>query len=178
MRRHQFVLYNFLRHHLRDPSAAEDLVQDTFMRVAQNASEFRADARFVTWLYAIARNLSVDYFRRNALRQHPSLDQARHRSGDDKRTLGDVVPDPRVQADVERTVDAQRMKERLLRAIDTLPEEQREVYLMRELTDVPFKDIAEIMGVPINTVKTRMRYALERLQRALGEFEEHMRALT
>lgn len=70
------------------------------------------------------------------------------------------------------------MKERILAAIDALPDDQREVYLMREISNLRFKDIADITGVPENTVKSRMRYALERLQEALAEFEEHARALT
>jgi RNA polymerase sigma-70 factor (ECF subfamily) len=65
----------------------------------------------------------------------------------------------------------------VLAAVDELPEEQREVFLMREVSNLPFKEIAEIVGVPENTVKSRMRYALERLQAALSDFEEYARAL-
>ena len=65
----------------------------------------------------------------------------------------------------------------MLAAVDELPEEQREVFLMREVSNLPFKEIAEIVGVPENTVKSRMRYALERLQSALSDFEEYARAL-
>ena len=69
------------------------------------------------------------------------------------------------------------IRERVLAAVDELPEEQREVFLMREVSNLPFKEIAEIVGVPENTVKSRMRYALERLQAALSDFEEYARAL-
>ena len=62
-------------------------------------------------------------------------------------------------------------------AVDDLPDEQREVFLLREVSNVPFKEIAEIVGIPENTVKSRMRYALERLQAALSDFEEYARAL-
>ena len=82
----------------------------------------------------------------------------------------------RVVAD--RDTHTTRMKARILSAIDGLPDEQREVYLMREMSNLRFKEIADITGVPENTVKSRMRYALERLQEALEEFEEHARALT
>jgi RNA polymerase sigma-70 factor (ECF subfamily) len=78
---------------------------------------------------------------------------------------------------VERTAVAGEIRERVLAAVDELPEEQREVFLMREVSNLPFKEIAEIVGVPENTVKSRMRYALERLQAALSEFEEYARAL-
>ena len=72
---------------------------------------------------------------------------------------------------------AAEIRERLLAAVDELPDEQREVFLLREVSNVPFKEIAEIVGVPENTVKSRMRYALERLQAALSDFEEYARAL-
>ncbi len=69
------------------------------------------------------------------------------------------------------------IRERVLAAVDVLPDEQREVFLMREVSNLPFKEIAEIVGVSENTIKSRMRYALERLQSALSEFEEYARAL-
>ena len=62
-------------------------------------------------------------------------------------------------------------------AVEALPDEQREVFLLREVSNVPFKEIAEIVGASENTVKSRMRCALERLQAALSEFEEYARAL-
>jgi RNA polymerase sigma-70 factor (ECF subfamily) len=64
-----------------------------------------------------------------------------------------------------------------VRAIDQLPEEQKEVFLLRQLGGVPFAEIALIVGIKENTVKSRMRYALERLQQELSEFEEYARAL-
>jgi RNA polymerase sigma-70 factor (ECF subfamily) len=69
------------------------------------------------------------------------------------------------------------MQVRIVRAVEQLPEEQREVFLLREVGHVPFKDIAEMTGVSENTVKSRMRYALERLQNALSEYEDYARAL-
>jgi RNA polymerase sigma-70 factor (ECF subfamily) len=78
---------------------------------------------------------------------------------------------------VERTAVSTEIRERLMQAVDALPDEQREVFLMREVSNLPFKEIAEIVGIPENTVKSRMRYALERLQAALSEYEEYARAL-
>ncbi len=66
---------------------------------------------------------------------------------------------------------------RIVEAIDTLPDDQREVFLMREYANLPFKEIAEVVGAPENTVKSRMRYALERLQQCLAEYEDYARAL-
>jgi RNA polymerase sigma-70 factor (ECF subfamily) len=180
VRRHQSGLYNFALRNLRERTAAEDIVQEAFVRVAQSAADFKADARFSTWVYTIVRNLCIDQIRKNALRRHPSLDDSARRSSDggEGPTLGEQTADPRGRSDIERTVEGGRMKVRILAAIDALPDDQREVYLMREMSNLRFKEIADITGVPENTVKSRMRYALERLQEALAEFEEHARALT
>jgi len=175
VRRHQTPLYNFSLRHLRVQSAAEDVVQDAFVRVVQNAGEFKHEARFTTWLYTIARNLCIDQMRKRALRRHASLDEARSGSEGDGPTLGEQTADSR--ASVEREATGTELKERIAKAVENLPDEQREVFLMREVSNLPFKEIAEVVGVPENTVKSRMRYALERLQQALCEYEEYARAL-
>jgi RNA polymerase sigma-70 factor, ECF subfamily len=175
VRRHQSPLYNFALRQLRSPSAAEEVVQDAFVRVVHNAAEFKHAARFSTWLYTITRNLCIDHIRKRALRNHPSLDESKREPGGDGPTLGERTADGR--ANVERAAVAIEIRARLLTAVDELPDEQREVFLLREVSNVPFKEIAEIVGVPENTVKSRMRYALERLQAALSDFEEYARAL-
>jgi RNA polymerase sigma-70 factor, ECF subfamily len=175
VRRHQTPLYNFALRQLRHPQAAEDVVQEAFVRVAQNALDFKREARFSTWVYTIVRNLCIDQLRKAALRRHPSLDEARNSREGEGPTLGEQLPDSR--ADVERRAGGTELKARIVEAVDELPDEQREVFLLRELSNLPFKEIAEITGVPENTVKSRMRYALERLQQALSEFEEYARAL-
>ncbi len=175
VRRHQTPLYNFALRQLGAPQQAEDVVQEAFVRVVQNASEFKHEARFTTWVYTITRNLCIDQMRKRALRRHPSLDEARPGSDGDGPTLGEQTADSR--ASVEREATGTELKERIAKAVETLPEEQREVFLMREVSNLPFKEIAEIVGVPENTVKSRMRYALERLQQALCEYEEYARAL-
>jgi RNA polymerase sigma-70 factor (ECF subfamily) len=174
VRRHQMHLYNFALRQVRVPQVAEDVVQESFVRVVQNATDFKHEARFTTWVYTITRNLCIDHLRKRALRKHPSLDESRGEEGDGP-TLGEQTADPR--ASVEREATGSELKERIARAVDTLPDEQREVFLMRETANLPFKEIAEITGVPENTVKSRMRYALERLQGALSEYEEYARAL-
>ncbi|HEX3771622.1 MAG TPA: RNA polymerase sigma factor [Polyangiaceae bacterium] len=175
VRRHQTPLYNFAARLLRNQGAAEEVVQDAFVRVVLNAAEFRHAAKFTTWLYTIARNLCIDASRKRALRNHPSLDESRRDDDGDGPTLGERTADGR--ANVERAAVAVEIRERLTAAVDDLPDEQREVFLLREVSNVPFRDIAAIVGVPENTVKSRMRYALERLQAALSEFEEYARAL-
>jgi RNA polymerase sigma-70 factor (ECF subfamily) len=175
VRRHQTGLYNFAFRQLRAPQQAEDVVQETFVRVVQNATEFKHEARFSTWVYTITRNLCIDHLRKRALRKHPSLDEPRRGEESDGPTLGEQTADSR--ANVERVATGSELKQRILAAVDELPDDQREVFLLRELSNLPFKEIAEITGVPENTVKSRMRYALERLQAKLAEYEEYARAL-
>jgi RNA polymerase sigma-70 factor (ECF subfamily) len=178
VRRHKTPLYNFALRQLGSGPVAEEVVQEAFVRVVQSATEFRHAARFSTWLYAIARNLCIDHLRKSALRRHASLDApaAPVRASDgDGGSLGERTADTR--ANVERAAVSVEIRERVLEAIDGLPVEQREVFLMREVGSLPFRDIAQIVGVSENTIKSRMRYALERLQAALSEFEEYARAL-
>ena len=109
-------------------------------------------------------------------RRHPSLDQPLGDSGDG-RTLGDSVAAQHPSASAERAAASSEMQASILKAVEALPDDQREVFLLREVADLPFREIAEITGVPENTVKSRMRYALDRLKQALCEFEEYARAL-
>jgi RNA polymerase sigma-70 factor, ECF subfamily len=173
VRRHQGPLFHFAFRQLRSAPAAEDVVQEAFVRVVQSAAEFKNEARFTTWVYTITRNLCIDQLRKRAHRRHPSLDEARGDDGD--RTLGEVVADR--SADVERQAAGAELKQQVAAAVEQLPPDQKEVFLMREVANLPFKEIAEITGVPENTVKSRMRYALERLQAALKDHEEYARAL-
>ena len=174
VRRHQSPLFNFALRQVRTPELAQDIVQETFVRVVQKATDFKHEARFTTWVYTITRNLCIDHLRKCALRKHPSLDESRGEEGEGP-TLGEQTADPR--ASVEREATGTELKTRILRAVDKLPDDQREVFLMREVSNLPFKEIADITGVPENTVKSRMRYALERLQEALAEYEDYARAL-
>jgi RNA polymerase sigma-70 factor, ECF subfamily len=178
VRRHQTPLYNFALRQLRSAPAAEEVVQETFVRVVQNAAEFKDASRFSAWLYTIARRLCIDSMRKGALRRHPSLDEpqaVRNAAGSEGPTLGDRTPD--AKASVERAAVSNEIRERILAAIEELPDDQREVFLLREVSNLPFKEIATIVEAPENTVKSRMRYALERLQATLSEFEEYARAL-
>ncbi len=178
VRRHKTPVYNFILRTVRAREVAEDLAQDVFVKVVQNAADFKHEARFSTWAYTIARNVCIDHLRKAALRRHPSLDQAANNNGnEDGPTLGEHIADSHFGASVDRVAIGSELGIRITRAVEELPPEQREVFLLREVANVPFKEIAEIVGVPENTTKSRMRYALERLQQALAEYEDYARAL-
>ena len=176
VRRHKQRVYNFILRLVKNSSTAEELSQETFLKIVQNSSSFKHEARFSTWLYAIARNLCIDHQRKQRLRRHPSLDQSP--PGDQTgRSLGDSIADPHPRSSVERSAATGRMAKAIAAAVEELPEEQKEVFLLREVGSLPFKEIAEITATGENTVKSRMRYALERLQTALTQYEEHAREL-
>lgn len=175
--RYQTPIFNFSLRHLRQPAVAEDVTQEVFLRLVQSAAEFKHEARFSTWLYTIARNLCVDHARKQSYRRHPSLDEPMGSDESGGRTLADKLPDSHPRASAERGAVSSEVATRIVQAVEALPEDQREVFLLRQLGNLPFKDIADITGVGENTVKSRMRYALDRLQQALSEFEEYARAL-
>jgi RNA polymerase sigma-70 factor (ECF subfamily) len=174
--RHETPLYNFALRHLRSASAADDITQEAFLRVVQRAAEFKHEARFSTWLYTIARNLCIDHGRKMKLRRHPSLDGPTN-DGEGARPMLEVLADPAPAGDVGRAAEWTAMRRSIVAAVEALPDDQREVFLLREVANLPFKEIAEVTGIAENTVKSRMRYALERLRGALSDFEEYARAL-
>lgn len=172
--RHRKAVFNFILRYVGDKETAEDLLQETFMRVIKGADAYKRQAKFTTWLYTIARNLCVDQTRRRKHRKHASLD-APMGADDDSGTLLDVVPSGEMASD-RKSVNKQ-LYQRLQGAIGALSEEQREVFLMREFLDMPFKQIADVVGVPENTVKSRMRYALEKLRLDLDEYKDLAKAV-
>ncbi len=157
VRRHRSPVFSFLVRLTADRGRAEDLCQETFMRVVRGAAGWEERARFRTWLYAMARNLAVDEARRSAFRRTGPLDEAR----------GEAAGDPPPDA----TADGALLRPHLEAALAALPPEQREVFLLREHAGLRFAEIAAVTGAQENTVKSRMRYALESLRerlRALG----------
>jgi RNA polymerase sigma-70 factor (ECF subfamily) len=172
--RHRKSVYNFILRFVGDKETAEDLLQETFMRVIKGADAYKRQAKFTTWLYTIARNLCVDQTRRRKHRRHASLD-APMDSSEDAGSLMDVIASNEIASD-RKSVNKELFAT-MQRAIAALSEEQREVFLMREFLDLPFKQIAEVVGVPENTVKSRMRYALEKLRLELDEYKDLAKAL-
>ncbi len=171
LERHEKAVYNFIFRLVRDRELAHDLLQETFLRVVKNAKGYSPKAKFTTWLYTIARNQGIDALRRAKHRRHPSLDQAQG-PDPDGRTLMDKLPGNSDDG-FERT-DASEIRVRVEAAIDRLSDEQREVFVMREFQQMPFKDIAGVVGVSENTIKSRMRYALENLRLDLADYADDL----
>ena len=175
LQRYRRPLYNFVLRSVRNQDRADELIQDVFLKIVQKSSDFKGNSKFSTWMYTIARNLCIDNSRKMVFRRHRSLDAPMRSDGEEGPSLLDRVAsdDP----GVHRDAIAQDLRLKIAEAVEELPDDQREVFLMRQLQGMPFKAIADIVGVPENTVKSRMRYALERLQRALCEYEDYVQEL-
>ena len=167
VRRHRQAVFVFILRFTGQRARAEDVLQETWLKVVRSAGEYQPKARFTTWLYTIARNLCVDSARKESYRQADSLDAPVTGADGEGRALGERLPDGGLQP--ERGAFNLHVRPLLEKALGSLPEEQREVFVLREFSGIPFKDIAQVTGVPENTVKSRMRYALESLRRRLAE---------
>jgi len=174
--RHEKPVWCYVRRFVKDPATAEDLLQEVFLRVIRSGegaeAEWRGSAKFSTWLYTVARNLCIDQSRRASHRETTSLDGTDKGDPDHDVTLHERVAAPARPADA--LVGDRQARERIDRAIDALPTDQREVFLMREVMEMPFADIAAAVGASEPTVKSRMRYALEKLRTALAELGDDL----
>jgi RNA polymerase sigma-70 factor, ECF subfamily len=143
---------------VRSEEEAQDIVQEAFLKAFRGLNSFKREARFSSWLYQIAINLSRDRLRRRKTRNWVSLDD-----------LDEASPtgSPRAQADGERWVEVLEVQERVASAVAALPEEQREAVILKEYQGLTFPEIAEIQGVPISTVKTRLYRGLSVLRERL-----------
>jgi len=163
--RYSRPLYSFLCRYLGRADKAEDVFQDVFYEVIRARQSYRSGSRFAPWLFRIGRNRAVDRLRRNGLREMESLDRAANPRDEDG--------DPRVNAlaagdpDPETLVHGRELGKALEGALAALPADQREVLWLKEKSGLSLAEIAEIMGVSENTVKSRLRYALEKMRALL-----------
>ena len=168
MRRHQRGVFNYLLRSVGSRARAEELLQDVFLRVVRSKERYTVTAKFTTWLYTIARNMLVDEGRRTRFRRHRSLEtKAAASQSSDALTLGGTIAADQVPVDMAAT--AKTLRARIMRALDELPEDQREVFCLRQFAGLSFREIGGTVGVPENTAKSRMRYALERLRLELAD---------
>ena len=167
--RHYQPLFNFLLRYTGNRATAEELLQDVFTRVIRGAKDYKKRAKFTTWIYTIARNITIDHSRRQKFRRHRSLDAPVGQS-DDGRALLDTVADKRPEGFADRALSDTQFKVRLQRALESMNADQRQVFLLREFQNLSFKEIAVVVETSENTVKSRMRYALESLRTALADF--------
>ena len=153
--RHRGKLYRYLQRQLRDNAVADELFQDVWQRVIASRSGWKPDAGFATWLYTIAHHRLGDHWR--SLKHRPSAP-----ADADERMARVADPDT-----PERVLSEFERRRQLQLALDDLPEEQREVLLLRLEQELTLEEIATITGVGRETVKSRLRYAMDKLRARL-----------
>ncbi|MBW2704118.1 MAG: sigma-70 family RNA polymerase sigma factor [Deltaproteobacteria bacterium] len=160
-RRYREPLFRFILRFLRNEHDSQEALQDVFLKVIRAPERFHARSRFSTWLHAVARNLCLDMLRKRKYRRHRSLDEPVGRCA---RPLVEKLSDGGESPEDKASRGPLRLK--LLVAIRALSSEQRQVFLLREVAGMPFAEVAETLDIPVNTAKSRMRYALGHLRRA------------
>jgi len=156
--RHRQSLYRFLLGLSGKPELADEVFQETWLSLIRSSSQPQGRATFRTWLFQIARNRLIDHWRKHGARQplHDSYDEQFHAVSDDA-------------SDPEQLLNLSRNSERLESALQSLPADQREVFLLRAHGDLDLAQIASLTETPLETVKSRLRYAQQKLRRLLAE---------
>lgn len=165
--RHERPLINFFFHHAWDRQVAEDCAQEVFLRLYRHLGTYEPQAKFTTFLYKVARNLWID--RRRASNGHPnalSLEAPVREEG----TLRDRVRSPE-DSPVE-ILQKREAHAALHEAIELLSDDLKSVVVLSEIQGLKYKEIGEILDIPVGTVKSRMHTAVERLKEILGDAHE------
>lgn len=162
--RHAPAVLGYLRSRTRSPEAAEDLLQEAFLRVLRALPNYRHTERFRSWLLAIARNLATDREREEGRKRMISIEQPV--GGSATLTLGDTLPGPE-RHDPVRRAELRDDAARAMEALAALHPAQREVFELRQ-AGMAFADIARLQRVSINTALGRMHDAVAHLRHALG----------
>ncbi|MCS7005723.1 MAG: sigma-70 family RNA polymerase sigma factor [Cytophagales bacterium] len=165
--RHKSKVYTAILMVVKNREIAEDLLQETFIKAVKTIKSgmYNEEGKFLPWISRIAHNIAIDYFRRGKRYPSVQLEDNRNHEG---HLLYDIPTDSCEEIRIKEETRAQ------LRAlIDTLPDAQREVLIMRQYMGMSFQEIAEITGVSINTALGRMRYALINLKRQLDSKNIH-----
>jgi len=151
---------------VRDDALADDLFQETFVRIMNALPAYTEKGRFRSWLFSVARNLALDAIRKGKFERGLFVRQDRENRDDSRHEIADGVADEGSAPD--SAIERRELAEQLDLAIAGLPAPQREVLMLRHNADLTFREIAEITGDSINTVMGRMRYATSALRKQLA----------
>ena len=166
--RHKRKVFNYIMLMVKNEQLAEDIFQDTFIKVIHSLKEgkYKDNGRFISWVVRIAHNLVIDYFRKEK--------QMNMLSNDD--CVVDLFNTRKMSdKNIEEVIIQEQIRNDIRRLIDQLPEDQKQVILLRHFGELSFKEIAGQTGVSINTALGRMRYALINLRKLI---EKHDISLT
>lgn len=156
-------LYRYLLRHVRSASAAADLFQEVWSHLIATRARYEPRAKFATFLFHIAHNCAIDFFRRDSnLRESVP-------AHDSEALLEAEVPEHQRP---DRAAEFAEQESAVLAAVAALPQEQREAFLLREETGLNIEEIARITDVPVETAKSRLRYAVRKLKNSLRPMQE------
>lgn len=160
--RHKNKVYTYILILVKDPILAEDIFQDTFIKIVNSLSNgrYKDNGKFLSWTIRIAHNLTIDHFRKVKQSSEVSGDSYENFILNSKKYSSDNVEDIIIKEQIRQDVRA---------LVDELPNEQKEVILLRHYGGLSFKEIAEQTDVSINTALGRMRYALINLRKLISE---------
>ncbi len=164
--RHKNKIFTYILLIVKDESLAEDIFQDTFIKVINTLKrgKYNEEGKFLPWVMRIAHNLSIDHFRKAG--KMPKANPKPSGDDEDYDIFSTIkISDP----NVEDTLISDQIKNDLMKLLELLPEEQKEVVWMRHFARMSFKEIAEQSNVSINTALGRMRYALINLRKLMKE---------
>ena len=162
--RHKSKVFAFIMSKIKNYDVSEDIFQDTFIKAITSLKkgQYNEQGKFLPWVMRIAHNLVIDYFRKSK-----RISIIGNPKSDDDFNIFDVIGDGENTS--EYTMMEKEQHQQLNKIIDSLPEQQKEVLIMRHYEDLSFKEIAEKTGVSINTSLGRMRYALINLRKIMLE---------
>jgi len=160
--RHKNKVFGYINLYIHDQALAEDLFQDTFMKVIQSvrAGRYYDNGKFLSWVMRIAHNLIIDHFRRVKQMNTISNDNYESDLFNTKKMAEDTVEDNMIRKQIQKDVR---------KIINLLPDDQREVVILRHYAGMSFKEIAQLTDVSINTALGRMRYALINMRKLMEE---------
>ncbi len=161
--RHQSKIYGFIFSKISDRDLTDDIFQDTFIKVIKTlkANSYNEEGKFLPWVMRIAHNLIIDHFRRN--KKMPMYRETEEFS------IFSIMTDNSMT--IENKMITDQVEKDLKKLIEELPEDQKEVLVMRIYQDLSFKEISELTGVSINTALGRMRYALMNLRKVIDKHQ-------
>ncbi len=164
--RYREPIFGFLYRYLGRSDKAEDVFQDVFFEVIRARRSYRAGFKFSAWIFRIARNRAVDRLRRDGFREMVSLQQPLDPQQEEGEGLDGVSSSP--YPNPEETALGRELREALEETLERLPAEQREVLWLKEYSGLKIPQVAKLLGVPENTVKSRLRYALGKIREELS----------
>jgi RNA polymerase sigma-70 factor (ECF subfamily) len=163
-------LYNFILRYLGNKELARDVTQRVFIRVYKNLTKLREPEKFSSWLYQIAANLCRDEIKRMNRRDFISLDLIQENNENEGYRLPEELHES-TELSPETKLNQKQIGSLVQKALQQLPEEQRVVIIMKEYQGLKFREIAEALNQPLNTIKSRMYYGLNGLRKIFEQWQ-------